>query len=364
MAKKIVLTGGGTAGHCYPNLALVPELKKAGHEITYIGSYDGIEKKLVETEDIRYYGISTGKLRRYFDLKNFTDPFRVIKGFAEARHILRVISPDVVFSKGGFVSVPVVKAAASMKIPVSIHESDMTPGLANRLSYSSAGKICCSFRDTISSVPKDKGVFTGSPIRASLLKGDPGKAKAFVNMRDDGHPYLMVIGGSQGAQNVNEAIRTALPQLTTRYNVIHLCGKGKLDPTLNRYAGYMQYEYISDELADLYALADVVVSRAGSNAIFELLALRKPNLLIPLSTAGSRGDQILNANAFAQNGYSKVLSEEDMNTETLLSSVNEVYDNREIFIQAMSEAPENNAVKAICQVIESVINRGGFGDEG
>ena len=358
MEKKIVLTGGGTAGHCYPNLALVPELEKKGYDITYIGSYDGIEKNLVEAENIRYYGIATGKLRRYFDLKNFTDPFRVIKGFTEARHILRVISPDAVFSKGGFVSVPVVKAAASLKIPVVIHESDMTPGLANKLSYSSASRICCSFKDTLSSIPNDKGVFTGSPIRLSLLDGDPGKAKSFVNMRDEGYPYLMIIGGSQGAQHVNEAIRSALPQLTHRYNVIHLCGKGKLDPTLNRYAGYMQYEYISDELADLYALADVVVSRAGSNAIFEILALKKPNLLIPLSTAGSRGDQILNAKAFSENGYSKVLSEEEMDTDTLLASIDEVYGNRDAYINAMNYAPENNAVGAICEIIDSVLQAG------
>ncbi len=355
MAKKIVLTGGGTAGHCYPNLALVPTLQKMGYDITYIGSYDGIEKNLVEAENIRYYGIASGKLRRYFDVKNFTDPFRVIKGFAEARHILRVISPNVVFSKGGFVSVPVVKAAASMRIPVVIHESDMTPGLANKLSYSSAKKICCSFKDTLNNIPTDKGVFTGSPIRASLLDGEADKAKAFVNMREGSYPYLMVIGGSQGAQNINEAIRAALPQLTERYNVIHLTGKGKLDPTLNRYNGYMQYEYISEELADLYALADIIVSRAGSNAIFEILALKKPNLLIPLTTAGSRGDQILNAEAFGANGYSKVLLEENMNTDTLLSAINELYDKRDSYVEAMKAAPENGAVQAICEAIDNVL---------
>ncbi len=354
MAKKIVLTGGGTAGHCYPNLALVPTLQGRGYDITYIGSYDGIEKKIVESAGIRYYGIATGKLRRYFDLKNFTDPFRVIKGYVEARRILKVLYPDVVFSKGGFVSVPVVKAAASLKIPVVIHESDMTPGLANKLSYGSAKKICCSFKDTLSLLPEDKGVFTGSPIRSSLLNGSLEKAKAFVNMRDDGHPYLMVIGGSLGAQNVNEAIRSALPMLTERFNVIHLCGKGKLDPTLNRCSGYMQYEYISDELADIYALADIVVSRAGSNAIFELLALKKPNLLIPLSTAGSRGDQILNARAFEKSGYSRVLPEENMNDDTLLSSIEEVYNNRDKYISAMNDAPETGSVDAICGVIDSV----------
>ncbi|MCR5411101.1 MAG: undecaprenyldiphospho-muramoylpentapeptide beta-N-acetylglucosaminyltransferase [Lachnospiraceae bacterium] len=359
VAKKIVLTGGGTAGHCYPNLALVPTLKEMDYDITYIGSYEGIEKGLVEAEGLRYYGISTGKLRRYFDVKNFTDPIRVIKGFAEARHVLRVISPDVVFSKGGFVSVPVVKAAASLKIPVVIHESDMTPGLANRLSYSSAKKICCSFKDTLSHIPGDKGVFSGSPIRASLLEGDAKRAGSFVNMPENDLPYLMIIGGSQGAQNVNEAVRAALPELTERYKVIHLCGRGKLDMTLQRMKGYMQYEYISEELADLYALADVVISRAGSNAIFELLALKKPSLLIPLSTAGSRGDQILNARAFADNGYCRVLLEEDMNTESLVSAVDEVYANRDTYVKAMEAAPENGAVRAICDVIDDISNEKG-----
>ena len=229
----------------------------------------------------------------------------------------------------------------------------MTPGLANKISYSSAKKICCSFNDTLSKLPADKGVFTGSPIRLSLLEGDPIRAKTFVNMREGNYPYLMVIGGSQGARNINEAIRSALPKLTESYNVIHLCGRGKLDPTLSRHAGYMQYEYISNELADLYALADIVVSRAGSNAIFELLALKKPNLLIPLSTAGSRGDQILNAEAFEKSGYSKVLLEKDMDTDTLIASIREVYDNRDRYTAAMENAPENGAIEAICNVIKN-----------
>jgi UDP-N-acetylglucosamine--N-acetylmuramyl-(pentapeptide) pyrophosphoryl-undecaprenol N-acetylglucosamine transferase len=358
MAKKIVLTGGGTAGHCYPNLALVPTLRDMDYDITYIGSYEGIEKNLVEAESgITYFGIATGKLRRYFDVKNFTDPFRVVKGFAEARHILRVVSPDVVFSKGGFVAVPVVKAAASLKIPVVIHESDMTPGLANKLSYGSAEKVCCSFRHTLSLLPDEKGVFTGSPIRSSLLNGDAGKARSFLGMREGDFRYLMVIGGSQGAQHVNEVVREALPELLKTFNVIHLCGKGKTDPSLNRLDGYMQYEYISEELADLYALADVVISRAGSNAIFELLSLHKPNVLIPLGTGGSRGDQILNAEDFEKNGYSKVLPDDTLTAGSLVSAVNEVYEKRDTYKAAMSEASENDAVANICAVIEGIYSQ-------
>ena len=354
MAKKIVLTGGGTAGHCYPNLALVPTLLSMNYEITYIGSYEGIERSITEAEGIRYIGISSGKLRRYFDLKNFTDPFRGVKGFSEACHILKVLSPDIVFSKGGYVTPPVVRAASRLKIPVVCHESDMTPGLANKLSYSAAKRICCSFKETLPLLPNDKGVFTGSPIRASLLQGDKERARRFVNMPDNGKPYLMVIGGSTGAVKVNEAIRSAVDLLTDRFNVIHLCGKGKGDPTLNHIPGYMQYDYISEELKDLYALCDVIVSRAGSNAIFEILALNKPNVLIPLGTAGSRGDQILNAQAFEKEGYSKVLREEDITNETLLESVMEVYDNKDRYTEAMAAAPENDAVSNICRVIEEV----------
>ena len=351
--KTIVLTGGGTAGHCIPNLALVPRLKELGYEIAYIGSYNGIEKELTEKAGIDYYGISSGKLRRYFDPKNFSDPARVIKGFAEASSLLKKIRPSAVFSKGGYVSVPVVKAAGFRHIPVIIHESDMTPGLANKLSYSSAEKICCSFRETMTYIPENKAVFTGSTIRASLLNGDRDKAERFVSMRKGDYPYLLIVGGSLGAQHINEAVRRILPQLIKTFNVIHLCGRGKIDPTLNNTEGYMQYDYISDEMADLLAIADIVVSRAGSNAIFELLALHKPNILIPLPSGSSRGDQILNAGSFENAGYSFELQENDMSDEKLLTSIKYVYDNREKYISAMKKAPETEAVSIICSIIDT-----------
>ncbi len=352
--KKIILTGGGTAGHCVPNLALVPILRELDFEVAYIGSYNGIEKKLVESANIPYFGISTGKLRRYFDLKNFTDPFRVIKGFAEAYSILKKEKPDIVFSKGGFVSVPVVKAAAMLKIPVVIHESDMTPGLANKLCYNSAEKICCSFRKTLDLLPADKAVFTGSPIRASLLKGDRAKARSFTGIRSGDYPTILVIGGSLGAQNVNEQVRRILPKILPHYNVIHLCGKGKLDPTLNSTDGYVQYDYIQKELPDLFAMSDLVISRAGSNAIFELLALKKPNILIPLPKEVSRGDQVLNAEAFEKAGYSYVLQEANMNDESLLKAVEFVAEHRFDYIQTMEESVESGAVKIICGLLNDI----------
>lgn len=351
--KKIVLTGGGTAGHVTPNIALLPKLKELGYEVHYIGSYDGIEKKLIEEFDIPYYGISSGKLRRYFDVKNFTDPFKVLKGYTEAVKLMKQIKPDVVFSKGGFVTVPVVIAAHRKKIPTVIHESDMTPGLANKLCISSATKICCNFPETIAHLPEGKANLTGSPIRKELLSGNKEQAKKFCKFTSD-KPTILIIGGSLGAAAVNDAVRAILPKLLPKYNVIHLCGKGKLDESLRNTEGYVQFEYIKKELADLFALADVVISRAGANAICELLALKKPNILIPLPASASRGDQILNANSFKKQGFSEVLDEETLTNEILLDAVESTYSNREKFIEAMAQSTQQNGVDAVISIIEEV----------
>ena len=349
--KKIVLTGGGTAGHVTPNIALMPKLKELGYEIYYIGSYDGIEKKLIEQMGIPYYGISSGKLRRYFDWKNFTDPFRVLKGFGEAKKLLKKLQPDVVFSKGGFVTVPVVQAAKRCHIPTIIHESDMTPGLANKLAIPAATKVCCNFPETVKYLPEGKAALTGSPIRQELLHGNRLAALNFCGFTS-GRPVLLVIGGSQGSVAVNTAIRNILPDLLKTFQVIHLCGKGNLDTSLEHTEGYVQFEYIQKELADLFALADVVVSRAGANAICELLALRKPNLLIPLPAAASRGDQLLNARSFRQQGFSMVLEEESITSETLLSSILELYRDRDVYIQAMKQSGQSDAIAMIAGLIE------------
>ena len=284
--KKIVLTGGGTAGHVTPNIALMPALKKDGYQISYIGSYDGIERRLIEELDVPYYGISSGKLRRYFDVKNFTDPFKVVKGYFEARKILKKLKPDVVFSKGGFVSVPVVLAAKSCKIPAIIHESDMTPGLANKLAIPSAYKICHNFPETADNLPEGKAVLSGSPIRQELLTGNRFKGLQLCGFNDE-KPVILVIGGSLGAAAINEAVRKALPVLLPSYQIIHVCGKGKVDAAIKNCPGYIQFDYVKDELSDLLAAADLVISRAGSNAICEFLALNKPNILIPLPAGAS-----------------------------------------------------------------------------
>ncbi len=351
--KKIVLTGGGSAGHVTPNIALLPSLKEASYEITYIGSYDGIEKKLISDFELPYIGISTGKFRRYLDLKNFTDPFRVIKGFAEARKFLKTYRPNVIFSKGGFVSVPVVRAGASLGIPCIIHESDMTPGLANRMCISVARKVCCNFPETLRQLPQDKAVLTGSPIRAELTQGNKLAGLKLCGFSAN-KPVIMVIGGSLGAANVNKAVREALPRLLTDFQVVHLCGKDKIDNLLLNTPGYKQFEYIKIELKDLFAMADVVISRAGANAICELLALKKPNILIPLPAASSRGDQLLNAKSFEAQGFSIVIQEDDMTTDLLVDKVHELYFSRQTFRDAMNDSGQMDSVRTIMGLIESL----------
>lgn len=348
--KHIVLTGGGTAGHVTPNIAMIPALQEKGFQISYIGSYDGIEKKLIEEMGIPYYGISSGKLRRYFDPKNFTDPFKVLKGYQEARKLLKKLKPDVVFSKGGFVTVPVVIAAKHRKIPAIIHESDMTPGLANKLCIPSAVKVCCNFPETVDKLPSDKAVLTGTPIRQELLNGNKLAALKFTGLKPD-KPVLMVIGGSLGSVAVNTAVRQILPELLKDFQVVHLCGKEKLDESLTSLDGYVQYEYIKKELADLFALSDIVISRAGANAICEISALKKPNLLIPLSANASRGDQILNARSFEKLGYSKVLEEEELNNEILMKTIRDLYTNKDSYIKAMSESSQMDSIGKIVQMI-------------
>lgn len=349
--KRIVLTGGGTAGHVTPNIALMPELKKRGYRIFYIGSYDGMEKGMIEATGTRYFGIATGKFRRYFDPKNFSDPFRVLKGIGEAKRYLKRIHPDVIFSKGGFVAVPVVLAAKSLHIPVVIHESDMTPGLANKICIPRAVKVCCNFPETMKYLPEDKAVLTGSPIRAELFDGSRQKGLSFAGFTED-KPVILVIGGSLGSVAVNKAVRAILPQLLDNFQIIHLCGKGNLDPALENTPGYVQYEFISEELPDLMAAANLMISRAGANAICEILALHKPNILIPLPAGASRGDQILNAESFEKQGFSYLLREEDITNEKLLAAVNEVFANRSQYIDHMKNAGQSDAIHTIADLLD------------
>ena len=349
--KKIILTGGGTAGHVTPNIALLPRLREAGFDITYIGSYNGIEKQLLKEQKVPYYGISSGKLRRYFDIKNFSDPLKVIKGFGQSIRLMRKLKPDIVFSKGGFVSVPVILAAKFCNIPSIIHESDLTPGLANKLAIPNAAKVCCNFPETLKYLPEDKAVLTGSPIRKELLSGNKENARKLCNFTNE-KPVLFIVGGSSGSKFINDTIRGLLPELLKSYQIIHMCGKGNIEESLNRTVGYKQFEYIGSELNDIFSLADLVISRAGANSICELLALHKPNILIPLSASASRGDQILNAQSFEKQGFSVVIEEEIITPDKLLNMIHETYKNRERYIHAMKQSNSINSVDKIVSIIE------------
>lgn len=354
--KKIVLTGGGTAGHVTPNIALLPVLKEHGFEISYIGSYEGIEKELIEKENIKYYGISSGKLRRYIDVKNITDIGRVLKGIEDARRVLRKEKPNVIFSKGGFVTVPVAIASSMLRIPLIIHESDLTIGLANKIAMKFAKKICCTFPETLKHLPENVGVLTGTPIRQELFEGNKTKGEELCGFLEN-KPSILIMGGSQGSKIINDVIRNSLDELLAEFNIVHICGKGNVQPNINedgKKQGYKQFEYVGEELKDLLAMSDMMISRAGANAISEFLALRKPQLLIPLSKNASRGDQILNANSFKKQNYSIVLQEEDLNKESLLSEINNLYNNKDYFIKSMQNSNLNNAIEQILTQIKNI----------
>ncbi|MFD2169311.1 undecaprenyldiphospho-muramoylpentapeptide beta-N-acetylglucosaminyltransferase [Tumebacillus lipolyticus] len=354
--KKLVLTGGGSAGHVTGNLALLSTLKQAGWEIEYIGSKDGIESTIIAETGLPYHSIAVGKLRRYFDLKNFKDPFRVLQGTFQAFRLLRKIKPKAVFSKGGFVAVPVVIAAWINRIPVVIHESDLTPGLANKLSVPFANKVCVTFPETVQHLDRQKANHTGSPIRSEILRGSAEAGRAFCGFTTD-KPIILAMGGSLGSVAINNALRQNLDALLQQFQIVHLCGKDNLDPRLEGLSGYRQFEYVSHELPDLFAMTDLFISRAGSNAIFEFLALKKPNLLIPLTRAQSRGDQILNARSFEKQGYSHVLFEEDLTSASLLAAVRETHDNRERYIAAMEQSTSGHAVEQIVSLIQQVAKK-------
>ncbi|SIS47101.1 undecaprenyldiphospho-muramoylpentapeptide beta-N-acetylglucosaminyltransferase [Salimicrobium flavidum] len=349
--KRILFTGGGTAGHVIVNTALIPSFQEKGYEVDYIGSYEGIEKDLIEEmEKVNYYGISTGKLRRYMSKENIKDPFKVAKGIIQALSILRKRKPGVIFSKGGFVSVPVVIAAKLARIPVLIHESDYTPGLANKLSFPFADRILTTFPETLEHVPEKKSEYIGAVIRDELFRGDVAKAKLLTGFRED-KPVLLVMGGSSGSGKINEAIRTNLEELLKKYNIIHLCGKGHKDESYSE-KGYVQYEYVTDELKDLLEFSDLVVSRAGSNAIFEFVALEKPMLLIPLSRRVSRGDQILNSQSFERQGFAHTLEEEQVTGESFLEAIRRLDEDQDNLRDRMKKYEVEKSKEHVIELLE------------
>ena len=342
--KRIVLTGGGTAGHVSPNQALIPLLLAEGWEIHYIGTKNGIERTLIEPmEGVTYHAVSSGKLRRYFDLKNFTDPFRVIAGAFQSVSIIRRLKPAVVFSKGGFVSVPVVAGAALCGVPVVMHESDITPGLANKLCKPFAKAVCTTFPECAKLLGA-KGIQTGTPLRAQIFSGTRARGLALAGFSGE-RPVLMMIGGSLGAQTVNAVLREALPELTKRYDVLHICGKGNLAPELQEMPGYRQFEYLTSDLPDAFACADILLSRAGSNSLSEILALHKPALLIPYHSG--RGDQVLNANSLKARGLAHVMLQSELTAQSLPPALEALWADRELLIQRMSALPDADGTQSV-----------------
>ena len=348
---KILMTGGGTAGHVTPNIALIPRLKKDGYDISYIGTEKGMERDLITNEGIKYYSISAGKLRRYMSIENLTDIAKIGKGFFEASRHIKQIKPDVVFSKGGFVSCPVVWAAWFNGIPTIIHESDLTPGLANKLSIPFAKKVCYAFPETAKYLPKDKSVLAGIPVREKMLRGTKKNGLKMCDFTPD-KPIILIMGGSLGSQAINRIIRESLSELLPKYQVCHICGKGSLDENLKNTKGYAQFEYIDKELKDMFAMSDLVISRAGATTLYELLNLAKPNILIPLPKASSRGDQILNAAFFRKEGYSEVIQESDITKEILISKIESTLKDKEAFISNMQSSNIRDSIATVIDTID------------
>lgn len=350
MSKRIVLTGGGTAGHVTPHLSLIPRLKEMGYEIHYIGT-NGIEKQMIaKIPGIQYHEVKSGKLRRYFSWQNFIDPFKVVWGALQSVAAIAKIKPDVCFSKGGFVSVPVVIGAWLCRVPTICHESDLTPGLANRICTKFAKKVCTTFAECAKAIGP-KGVHTGTPLRPELFKGSRAAGLALAGF-DGSKPVLLMTGGSLGAQSVNKCLREALPELLPHMDVLHLCGKGNLDKELLNLKGYCQKEFLSEEMSDALAVADIVLSRAGSNTLSELLALQKPMLLVPYPLGASRGDQIQNAKSYAAQGLARVLMQEDMTAQTMTDGLLSLLKEKDVLLKALAECPVKDGTDAVLKLIE------------
>ncbi len=350
--NRILFTGGGSAGHVIVNLALIPIFQKEGWEIDYIGSKNGIERKLIEQlGGITYYPISTGKLRRYMSKENFKDPFKVMKGTMQAWRIIGKRKPSIIFSKGGFVSVPVIMAAKMRGVPAVIHESDFTPGLANKLAIPFSSKVLATFPETMTYLPEKKAEYVGAVIRDELFQGDKKKGLEMCGF-SKAKPVLLIMGGSGGSERINNTVRASLDKLLPSFQIAHICGQGKTDTSINR-DGYTQFEYVNETLKDLFAATDFVLSRAGSNAIFEFLALRKPMLLIPLSKEASRGDQIINAKSFVEKRYARVMEEEALTEDSLVHELSQLKEHAPIIIDNMKNYQSEKARDRVIEIIKN-----------
>ena len=361
---RVLFTGGGTAGHVTPNIALIEAARTRGWQVSYAGSGKGIEREMMARIDVPFRAVASGKLRRYFSWENFIDPFRIAWGVLQSLWLCLSVKPDVVFSKGGFVSVPVVVAAWLCRVPVISHESDVTPGLANRIAFPFCTRICVTFDETAQYLPAGKVVIAGTPIREALVQGDTtaglrhlGLGTDLSNEPGDKKPLLLVFGGSLGSKVLNDQVLAVLPRLLEKFNLVHIVGAGN-EQERGEEGGessghYVQREFLHDEFGDVLAAADVVVSRAGANSLYELMATRTPHLLIPLSRAASRGDQIVNAETFTRRGFSRMIEEGELTNDRFVEQIFAVYEQREEIIRTLETFEIKDSVTIILDLLET-----------
>lgn len=378
--KRIFFTGGGTAGHVTPNIALIERMLQQGWEVHYIGSKGGIEESIVAELPITFHGIATGKLRRYFSWQNFLDPLKILFGLMQSLWLCIRLRPSIVFSKGGFVAVPIVIGAWLCRVPVIAHESDITPGLANKLCFPFVRYVCVNFQETEKylghSSAKTPGnninkahskvIVTGSPVRTTLVEGDAERGRAFLGFSHT-QPILLVFGGSLGAQAINDWVWGSLTALLARYQVVHIVGAGNINTSigLEQRAGqttgpiqnssvphYCQKEFLQAEFGDVLAAADLVLSRAGANSIYELLLMRKPHILVPLTARASRGDQIINARIFESKGMSQVVDEDRLTSTDIVQVIEKTIENQSRQLAAIANFEIIDSVSVITELLE------------
>lgn len=370
MRHKIILTGGGTAGHIWPHFALFEgensplsrALQADQLEVHYVGSFQGMEENLVKTVQPQwvYHGIATGKLRRYFSVRNFFDAFKVILGFFQSFFLVWKIKPAVVFSKGGFVSAPTVWAAWLNRIPVVIHESDATLALATKLTIPFAKKILLSFSDTRKKIPsffQEKIVDAGLPLRESLFSAKKQESLIHFDFKDKTKKVVLIFGGSLGAKPLNSRMFEIIPEMIKKYNVIHIVGKGNAQDLDIDLGSYKQYEFLKDEMKYAYAAADLAICRAGASSIFELAAARIPMILIPLGLNASRGDQIINAKIFAQHGWAQWFDEALFQKEFALNQIESAMSQRDERKKMLETAPSKNAAAEVSEILWRIMEK-------
>jgi len=353
MAKKkhIVFTGGGTLGHVMPNLPLIEHYQQEGWDVSYIGSKKGEEREKIEALGIRYYAIRTGKLRRYFDWQNFLDIFNVVMAIVQSFFILLKIRPNVVFSKGGYVALPPVVGAWLMRVPIVIHESDMTPGLTTKLSKRFAKKVCVSFQNAAKYFEKSKVTWTGLPVRNLVFEANRARGLE-VSGFDGTRPILLTFGGSLGAEFLNTMVREQVKNgKLSAYDVINICGREKLDQSM-KFDNYVQFESLADDFLHIMQAADLVITRGGATSLFELLAMQKIHVIVPLSKRASRGDQIHNARYFSELGVSSFIEEEEYTWEAMEQLMTTTLANKNNILDKIEQLEFANATQKVINVIQ------------